>query len=34
MNCTAALAGLGLVLAATLATAQDLQDLGGRKWWW
>ena len=31
MNCTAALAGLGLALAATLATAQDLPDLGGRE---
>jgi polar amino acid transport system substrate-binding protein len=31
MNCTAALAGLGLVLAATLAVAQDLPDLGGRE---
>jgi polar amino acid transport system substrate-binding protein len=31
MNRTAALAGLGLALAATLATAQDLPDLGGRE---
>ena len=31
MNYTAALAGLGLALAATLAVAQDLPDLGGRE---
>ena len=31
MKFTAALAGLGLALAATVATAQDLPDLGGRE---
>jgi hypothetical protein len=31
MKFTAALASLGLALVATVATAQDLPDLGGRE---